>query len=130
MFNTFVLISVLSFSNNLYCKNMCLKLLKPLDTGLPNVSFLTVFSVRCCCKSSHHMGQHIIMAQAERAVFILSLHSLFCTKNTCISSCRKKQLYLWVFLGCWSVDAVLHGNRPIVCMDEVMGLSGHQTQPE
>ena len=26
--------------------------------------------------------------------------------------------------------AVLHGNRLIVCMDEVMGLAGHQTEAE
>lgn len=70
--------------------------------------------------------------------------SLIRTKITRISSCGTKPRFKdgggggpllgcgarWCEAGEEEDDAALHGNGLIVCMHEVMGLAGHQTEAE
>lgn len=73
------------------------------------------------------------MARAERSVFAHSLPSSFAPKLHALVVVGQSPGPL---LGCdvrwWAGEeaAVLHGNRPLVCMHEVMGLAGYQKEAE
>lgn len=125
-----------SFFNFVFLfQNECQKLLCP-PSLLPPIWH---FSVNHSYKSSaHHMDRNPVIVQIEWGVFAHSLCSSFAQKlHALVAVGQSGQKEGRTSLACslrWCMvggeDAVLHGNRLIVCMGEVMALAGHQTQPE
>ena len=130
---------LLLFLDGLSCFKMsATKTPKPSRIALSNVAFPTGFSASHNYKSSScHMGQNPIIVRSERGVFAHSLCSSFAQKLHALVAVGQSRaigrggrpLSGWSRAG-EEEETVLHGNRLIVCMDEVMRLAGHQTQPE
>lgn len=74
-----------------------------------------------------------MFAHSLRSSFAQKLHALVAVGQSLAKEEARRPLFRFAMrggAGFGEEAAVLHGNRLIVCLDEVMGLADHQTEAE